>query len=167
MFTHPGAKLLFMGAEFGQTSEWDYRGQLQWPLLQYPVHSGLSALVSDLNHLLTRQSALFEKQFDPSGFEWIDLDHRSESVVVYRRKGHDANQELLVILNMTPVVYRDWTITISGKEFSKEVFNSDRSIYGGAGTVHNPVIRSECLHKTDQLYRLTIDIPALAGLVIE
>jgi 1,4-alpha-glucan branching enzyme len=167
MFTHPGAKLLFMGAEFGQTSEWDYRGQLQWPLLQYPVHSGLSALVSDLNHLLTRQSALFEKQFDPSGFEWIDLDHRSESVVVYRRKGHDASQELLVILNMTPVVYRDWTIIISGKEFSKEIFNSDRSVYGGAGTVHNPVIRSECLHKTDQLYRLTIDIPALAGLVIE
>jgi 1,4-alpha-glucan branching enzyme len=166
MFTHPGAKLLFMGAEFGQTSEWDYRGQLQWQLLQYPVHSGLLKLVKELNKLLTDQPALYEKQFDASGFEWIDLDHRSESVVVYRRKGREASRELLIVLNMTPVVHRNWTITVSGKAFTTEIFNSDALEYGGAGTVHNPLIRSECLHKEEQRYRITIDIPALAGLVI-
>jgi 1,4-alpha-glucan branching enzyme len=166
MFTHPGAKLLFMGAEFGQTSEWDYRSQLQWQLLQYPVHSGLSRLVADLNKLLTGQPALYEKQFDPSGFEWIDLDHRSESVVVYRRKGQDASQELLILLNMTPVVYRNWTITVSGKKFTAEIFNSDAQQFGGAGTVHNPLIRSECISEEEQRYLLTIDIPALAGLVL-
>jgi 1,4-alpha-glucan branching enzyme len=166
MFTHPGAKLLFMGAEFGQTSEWDYRSQLQWQLLQYPVHSGLSRLVADLNKLLTGQPALYEKQFDPSGFEWIDLDHRSESVVVYRRKGQDASQELLILLNMTPVVYRNWTITVSGKKFTTEIFNSDAQQFGGAGTVHNPLIRSECISEEEQRYLLTIDIPALAGLVL-
>ena len=166
MFTHPGAKLLFMGAEFGQTAEWDHRSQLQWHLLQYPVHSGLSLLLKELNGLLTSQPALYEKQFDPDGFEWIDLDHRSESVIVYRRKGKDPSRELLVILNMTPVVYRDWTLTVSGKEFTQELFNSDALAYAGTGTVHNPLIRSECLSEERQQFQLTIDIPALAALVI-
>lgn len=166
MFTHPGAKLLFMGAEFGQTSEWDHRSQLQWALLQYPVHSGLSRLVAGLNQLLTAQPALYEKQFDTNGFEWIDLDHRTESVVVYRRKGKDASRELVVVLNMTPIVHRNWTITVSGKVFTSELFNSDAAEYGGAGTVNNPIIRSQCIDEADQRYLLTIDIPALAGLVL-
>ncbi len=166
MFTHPGAKLLFMGAEFGQTSEWDYRSQLPWQLLQFSVHSGLSKMIRDLNKLLTSHSALYEKQFDPSGFEWIDLDHRSESVVVFRRKGRAASRELLIILNMTPVVYRNWSITVSGKEFVTEIFNSDASEYGGTGTVSNPIVRGECISESDQRYLLTIDIPALAGLVL-
>lgn len=166
MFTHPGAKLLFMGAEFGQTSEWDYRSQLPWQLLQFPIHRGLSQLIMGLNKLLTSHSALYEKQFDSSGFEWIDLDHRSESVVVYRRKGKDASQELLIILNMTPVVYRNWTLIVSGKKFTTEIFNSDAQEFGGAGTVNNPIVRSECISEGDQRYLLTIDIPALAGLVL-
>jgi len=166
MFTHPGAKLLFMGAEFGQTTEWDYRSQLQWHLLQYPVHSGLSLLLKSLNTLLTSQPALYEKQFDTDGFEWIDLAHRSESVIVYRRKGKDASKELLIVLNMTPVVYRDWTLTVSGKEFTQELLNSDALVYAGTGTVHNPIIRSECLSPSKRQYQLTIDIPALAALVI-
>jgi 1,4-alpha-glucan branching enzyme len=155
-----------MGAEFGQTAEWDYRSQLQWHLLQYPIHNGLSTLVKELNQLLTGQPALFEKQFDPSGFEWIDLEHRSESVVVYRRKGIDALQEVLVVLNMTPVVYRNWTIIVSGKDFTTELFNSDAKKYGGAGTADNSILRSECLSEQDGRYRLTIDIPALAGIVL-
>jgi 1,4-alpha-glucan branching enzyme len=166
MYTHPGAKLLFMGCEFGQTSEWDYRAQLQWSLLQYPVHRGLSLLVKELNQLLKTETALFERQFEPAGFEWIDLDHRSASVMVYRRKGSDPSKEVLVILNMTPVVYRDWTLSVSGKAFTKELFNSDMAHFGGTGTVHNPVIRSKCLSVQDQHYLLTIDIPALAGIVI-
>ena len=166
MYTHPGAKLLFMGCEFGQTSEWDYRAQLQWSLLQYPVHRGLSLLVKELNQLLKTETALFERQFEPAGFEWIDLDHRSASVMVYRRKGSDPSKEVLVILNMTPVVYRDWTLSVSGKAFTKELLNSDMAHFGGTGTVHNPVIRSKCLSVQDQHYLLTIDIPALAGIVI-
>jgi 1,4-alpha-glucan branching enzyme len=166
MFTHPGAKLLFMGCEFGQTSEWDYRTQLQWSLLDYPIHNGLLQLVKGLNQLLKTEPALYERQFDPSGFEWIDLDHRSASVMVYRRKGTEASKELLVILNMTPVVYRDWTLSVSGKDFTRELFNSDAAQFAGTGTVYNPVIRSQCLSEEDQRYLLTIDIPALAAIVI-
>ncbi|MBM3922566.1 MAG: 1,4-alpha-glucan branching protein GlgB [Sphingomonadales bacterium] len=166
MFTHPGAKLLFMGCEFGQTSEWDYRTQLQWSLLDYPIHNGLLQLVKGLNQLLKTEPALYERQFDPSGFEWIDLDHRSASVMVYRRKGTEASKELLVILNMTPVVYRDWTLSVSGKDFTRELFNSDAAQFAGTGTVYNPVIRSQCLSEEEQRYLLTIDIPALAAIVI-
>ncbi|MFM8711553.1 MAG: alpha amylase C-terminal domain-containing protein, partial [Sphingomonadales bacterium] len=70
------------------------------------------------------------------------------------------------VLNMTPVVYRDWTLTVWGKEFTTELLNSDAAAYGGAGTVSNPIIRSECSNKAEQRYLLTIDIPALAGLVL-
>ena len=87
MFTHPGGKLLFMGDEFGATSEWNYKSELQWELLQYDGHRMLKDCVRDLNFLLRGEPALYENQFNIYGFEWVDLNHRAESVVCYRRKG--------------------------------------------------------------------------------
>ena len=73
---------------------------------------------------------LYEKQFEPEGFEWVDLNHRSESVIVYKRKGKKHKDDVLVILNMTPVVRHDWEIYAHGKSEWKEIFNSDERIYG-------------------------------------
>ncbi|MEO6453381.1 MAG: 1,4-alpha-glucan branching protein GlgB, partial [Ginsengibacter sp.] len=131
MYTHPGAKLLFMGNEFGQTTEWNYKSELGWPLLQFDGHKMLQQCVKDLNHLYTGEPALYEKQFDVSGFEWINLNHRSECVVVYRRKGDKTKNDLLVILNMTPVVRNDWKIYAKGKPHWKEIYNSDDKKYWG------------------------------------
>ena len=167
MWTHPGAKLLFMGSEFGQTSEWNYKSELQWELLQFDCHRLLKDCVSDLNKLLRQESAMHFNQFSMDGFEWVDLNHRAESVIVYKRKGKKKGDDLLVILNMTPLVRQDWSIEVIGKPYSAEIFNSDRTIYWGAGVVFNPEVRCELIDKAEKKYRVTVNLPALAGLILK
>lgn len=140
MYTHPGAKLLFMGSEFGQTSEWNYKSELQWELLEFEPHKKMQECTKALNHLYRNEPALYEKQFDHSGFEWTDLNHRSQSVVAYRRKGVNPEEDIVVILNLTPTVRRDWKIKLYGKTCWKEIFNSDMKAYWGTGDVFNPDI---------------------------
>jgi 1,4-alpha-glucan branching enzyme len=166
MFTHPGAKLLFMGNEFGSTSEWNYKTQLPWSLLDHDSHKLLQKCVSDLAELYRKQPALYEKQFSPEGFQWVDLNHRAESVVSYMRKGEKPEEELLIILNMTPVVRMDWKVRVGGKKIWKEIFNSDLSEYWGAGDVFNPLIKSELVDKEHHIYELTVHLPPLGALVL-
>ena len=167
MWTHPGAKLLFMGNEFGQTNEWDYRTELQWDLLQYDCHSLLKNEVAELNRILQQEPALYQSQFDPSGFEWVDLNHRAESIVAYKRKGKRKSDDLLVVLNMTPTIRNDWQIEVVGKKYEVELFNSDSKNYWGTGNVFNPEIRSECLNKKEKRYRITLNLPPLAGIILK
>jgi 1,4-alpha-glucan branching enzyme len=167
MWTHPGAKLLFMGGEFGATSEWNYKSELQWELLKFDSHRCLKDCVRDLNLLLTSEPAMYENQFSVDGFEWIDLNHRAESVMVYRRKGTDPKDDLLVILNVTPVVRRDWTVFAYGKKEWKEIFNSDDKKYWGTGDVFNPKIKVTPVEESEDQYRLTVHLPPLAAIVLK
>ena len=167
MWTHPGAKLLFMGNEFGQTIEWNYRSELDWRLLQFDGHRLLKECVRDLNRLLSSELALHQNQFDTNGFEWVDLDHREESVIVYKRKGKNKKDDLLIILNMTPVVRYDWEIHVSGKSYNQEIFNSDNAIYWGTGDVINTEIRWELVDKDQKKYKLTVNLPALSGIILK
>ncbi|HEX5025941.1 MAG TPA: 1,4-alpha-glucan branching protein GlgB [Agriterribacter sp.] len=167
MFTHPGAKLLFMGDEFGQTSEWNYKSELDWHLLEFDPHRLLKDCVSDLNKLLRNEPAMYENQFNIFGFEWIDLNHRAESVIVYRRKGKNPSEELLVVLNMTPVIYRNWKVQVNGKSAWKEIFNSDAKKYWGAGDVINTDIKTVEIDKKERVFEITIDLPPLGAVVFK
>ena len=167
MWTHPGARLLFMGDEFGQTNEWNYKSELDWDLLQFDGHRLLKDCIRDLNDLLRSEKALFENQFNQYGFEWVDLDHRAESVIIYRRKGKKPEDDLLVILNMTPVVRLNWEFFVKGKQFEKEIFNSDRTSYWGTGQVFNPDIRTELVDNDQQVYKIIVNLPALAGIILK
>jgi 1,4-alpha-glucan branching enzyme len=167
MWTHPGARLLFMGNEFGQTREWNYTTELDWHLLQYDAHRNLRQLVGDLNALLRNEPALFANQFSREGFEWVDLERRAESVVAFRRRGRRKSDDLLVILNLTPVVRNDWEIIVSGKPYRREIFNSDNTIYWGSGSVRNLKIRCKKLDGDQLKYRLLVDLPALSGIVLK
>ena len=167
MWTHPGAKLLFMGDEFGQTTEWNYKSELQWELLQFDCHRLLKDCVGELNRLLKSEPALYQNQFNMDGFEWVDLNHRAESVMAFKRKGKQKADDLLVILNMTPVVRNDWEIYVSGKLYKQEIFNSDKTIYWGTGNVFNPEIRSELVDKGQKKYRVTVNLPALGGIILK
>src|SRR5215212_309767 len=158
MWTHPGAKLLFMGDEFGSTSEWNYKSELQWELLQFDGHRLLKDCVRDLNMLLRAEPALYENQFSIDGFEWVDLNHRQESVITYRRKGNDPEDDLLVILNLTPMVRHNWKVRAYGKTGWKEVFNSDQKKYWGTGDVLNPEIQAELVDKNDSLYEINVHL---------
>ncbi|MGI8951616.1 MAG: 1,4-alpha-glucan branching protein GlgB [Chitinophagaceae bacterium] len=166
MFTHPGAKLLFMGDEFAQTSEWNYKSELQWELLQFVSHHGMKQCVSKLNELYKNEPALYELQFKQNGFEWVDLSHRNECVIVYKRKGTKPKDDLLIILNMTSVVRMDWEIYVHDKNKWKEIFNSDAKDFWGTGDVFNPDIKAELVDKHNKKYKLKIHLPALGGVVL-
>lgn len=166
MYTHPGAKLLFMGNEFGQTSEWNYKTELQWELLQFDPHKKLQECVKDLNHLYANEPSLYEQQFDPKGFEWIDLNHRNESVISYRRKGKRSNNDLLIILNMTPVVRNNWKVYAKGKPHWKEIYNSDEKKYWGTGDVLNPSPQVKLVDKKSRIFEINIHLPALGGIIL-
>ena len=166
MFTHPGSKLLFMGNEFGATDEWNYKSELQWELLQFPGHAGMQHCVRKLNELYRTEPALYEKQFEPGGFEWVDLNHRSESVLVYARKGKKPKDDILVILNVTPVVRQNWEVYVHGKGNWKEIFNSDSKEFWGSGDVYNPSIEAELVDKPSKCYKLKLHLPALGAIVL-
>lgn len=166
MFTHPGAKLLFMGNEWGATQEWNYKSELQWYLLDMVSHGGLQYCVQQLNKLYRNLPALHEQQFNPNAFEWVDLDHRGETVVAYTRKGIKPENDVLVILNLTPVVRHGWIIQVKGKGQWKEVFNSNDAAYWGTGDVFNPEILTQPVDGTEQEYRLLVNLPALGGVVL-
>jgi len=167
MFTHPGGKLLFMGNEFGATNEWNYKSELQWELLEFAAHGGMKHCVQQLNELYRSVPALYEKQFEPGGFEWVDLDHRSEGVVVFKRKGRKIKDEVLVILNMTPVARHHWQITTQTRKTKwTELFNSDSREYWGTGDVFNPAVACEVIDKKENRRRLEVHLPPLGGIVL-
>jgi 1,4-alpha-glucan branching enzyme len=167
MFTHPGGKLLFMGDEFGDTSEWNYRSELQWNLLEYDAHRLLKDCVRDLNFLLRNEPAMYENQFNIYGFEWVDLNHPAECVIAYRRKGKKAEDDLLVILNLTPVVRHDWKVYTYGKSEWREIFNSDDKKYWGTGDVFNPEILTTPVNKNDHMYEINVHLPPLGAIILK
>jgi 1,4-alpha-glucan branching enzyme len=167
MFMHPGAKLLFMGNEFAATTEWNYKTELPWHLLQHPSHGGIKYCVQKLNELYTSEPALYELQFDPSGFEWIDLQHRSESVMAFKRRGKNPADDVVVLINATPVVRHDWKIRVQGKQDWQEIFNSDHQDFWGTGVVYNPAIPCVCVDASKKYYELTLQLPALSAVVIK
>ncbi len=167
MFTHPGGKLLFMGNEFGQTSEWNYKSELDWHLLHFDPHRMMKECVKDLCHLYRNEPALHVLQFEPGGFEWVDLTHRDQSVMVYRRKGTKPQDDILVVLNMTPVVHHDWKITVHGKPSWKEIFNSDEVKYYGTGNVLNPSIECTVVDKKHKTFEINLHLPPLGAVVLK
>lgn len=167
MFTHPGAKLLFMGNEFGQTEEWNYKTALRWDLMQFECHKGMKNCVSGLAHLLKKEPAMFEKQFESEGFEWLDLNKRAESVISFKRKSSDPNEDLIVILNMTPKERIDWKVQVPAQETWVEVFNSDDLRYWGTGNYMNTILLLPELLDQDSYYQLTLSLPPLAGIVLK
>jgi 1,4-alpha-glucan branching enzyme len=141
MFTHPGTKLLFMGAEFGQSAEWNFEGSLDWHLLQFGFHDGVKKVITDLNALYKLYPALYEKQFSAEGFEWINYSDHENAVMSYIRKGNNAKENLVVVCNFTPVVRDNYRIGLPSKGKLTEIFNSDKVEYGGSGVSNSKAIK--------------------------
>lgn len=141
MFTHPGAKLLFMGSEFGQSAEWNFEGSLDWHLLQYDFHKGIKQLVTDLNKLYKSYPALYEKQFDAEGFEWVNYSDHQNAVISYIRKGNNPKENVVVVCNFTPIVREGYRIGLPRKGKLTPVFNSDETQYGGSGVSNTKTIK--------------------------
>jgi 1,4-alpha-glucan branching enzyme len=167
MWCHPGKKLLFMGGEFGQWSEWNYDGGLDWGLLQWDGHRGLSRAVTDLNRLLREKPALHEIDFDPRGFEWIDCHDWQNSVIAFLRRSRDSERFLLVCCNFTPVVRRDYRVGVPVAGSYREVFNGDSAWYGGGNVGNGGEIRSQPVPRHGREHSLSLTLPPLAAIVLE
>jgi len=133
MFGHPGKKLLFMGCEFGQWSEWNHDASLDWHLLDTPFHSALQRWVRDLNTLYRGRPALHELDFDGGGFAWVDCSDVQRSVISFLRRGRNPADQLLFVCNFTPAVRENYRVGVPQQGFWKEVLNSDAPLYGGSG----------------------------------
>lgn len=167
MFTHPGTNLLFQGAEFGQSEEWNFQQSLDWHLLQYKPHKGVQELIKDLNKLYRTEPALHEKQFSNEGFEWIDYNDSENSVLVYIRKGNDPNDDLIVVANMTPIPRENYKVGLPRKGKLKEIFNSDAKVYFGSGSYSNKMKTSKKVAWQFRDDSIQIDIPPLAIVVFK
>jgi 1,4-alpha-glucan branching enzyme len=165
MFTHPGKKLLFMGTEFGQGREWNSADILDWYVLQYPVHQGVQLLVQDLNRLYRSSPALYEREFDWQGFEWIDCHDSQQSVVSFIRKTGD--DFLVVVVNFTPTPHSGYRIGVPQPGEYREVLNSDSEYYGGSnlGNGAGGLVAEE-RPWMGRPYSISITVPPLAGLVL-
>jgi len=132
MFAHPGKKLHFMGAEFAQWDEWNHERSIDWHLLQYAPHQGMQKWVRDLNHFYRNERALFERDFSPEGFEFIDFSDYQNSIISFIRKSADKKSMVLAVCNFTPQTWKDYRIGVPEGGDWKEILNSDAGIYGGS-----------------------------------
>ncbi len=141
MMTMPGKKLLFMGCEFGQFIEWNYKQELDWLLLKYPKHSEMQKYVADLNKIYLKNSQLYEIENSWNGFQWVEVNDKDANVFIYKRF-NKKGQELLIFLNFSGRDIENYYVKTGNKSRYKEIFNSDEHIYGGSG-IKNEIQKSQ------------------------
>jgi len=163
MYAQPGKKLLFMGGEIGQWREWDHEGSVEWHLLEYPMHAGLSRWVEELNRFYRGEPAMHELDFDPAGFEWIDCQDADASVISLIRRGRTTGDILLGVFNFTPVPRHNYRLGVPRGGFWKEVLNSDAREYGGSGQGNIGGGEAAPIPVHGRLHSLTIVAPPLGA----
>ena len=159
MMTHPGKKLMFMGCEIGQFREWDFEGQIEWFLLDYDSHAALQYFCAELNHFYLENPPLYEIDGSWDGFDWIEPNDRERSILSYRRLDKKGN-ELIVVVNFTPVVYRDYLLRLPSGNVYEEVLNSDEKRFGGEGNVNEGKLA------VSEACELRITVPSHAALIL-
>lgn len=167
MFTHPGTKLLFMGNEIGQTTEWNFERQLDWSLTQFAFHKGIQDWVKQLNHWYTSHPALYAKQFAPEGFEWVELHDGNNSVLVYLRLGEAKDKPQLMVCNFTPVVREAYRVGLPAGGQWQEVLNSDAKELGGSGVSSGAKQKAQKKTAQGRDHSLELTLPPLAMVVWE
>jgi 1,4-alpha-glucan branching enzyme len=168
MYGHPGKKLLFMGGEFGQTSEWDHERSLDWDLLEAgPYHRGLQRFIQDLNRLYREQPALHERDDDPGGFQWIDCHDADQSVVSFERRAKNENDRIVMICNFTAVSRDAYRVGVPIAGYWVELLNTDAALYGGSNLGNGGGVAAQVEPTQGQPYSLVLTLPPLAALVLQ
>ncbi len=167
MFTQPGTKLLFMGNEFAQNSEWNFKKSLDWHLLQYESHAGMQRTVKALNALYKSEPALYVNSFSYDGFEWINADDVQHSVYIYMRKSQKEKDTLVVLINLTPVARNNYRVGLPTKLKWKVIFNTDDQDFFGSGNINSNSYQpiAEVCH--GRPYSIDINLPPLTAMVLK
>jgi 1,4-alpha-glucan branching enzyme len=167
MWCHPGKKLLFMGGEFGQWREWNFDESLEWHLCQFDSHKGLAKSVADLNHLVRREPALHQLDFEGRGFEWVDCHNWQDSVLVFLRRAADPADFLVVCCNFTPVPRENYRVGVPCAGVYDEVFNSDSAWYGGSNLGNAGGLLAVDVPHHGRECSLSLSLPPLAAIVLK
>ena len=165
MMGHPGKKLLFMGGEFAQYSEWSEARSLDWHLLQYADHQEMQAYVKELNHLYTEESAFWAEDFDPNGFQWIECDDAESSIVSFVRRSKE--KELVFLCNFTPVVHHGFSLGVPQEGVYHERLNSDAARFGGSDVINAVPLQSRAEPAGRCPFRVELDVPPLGMVILE
>ena len=165
MMGHPGKKLLFMGGEFAQYSEWSEARSLDWHLLQYADHQEMQAYVKELNHLYTEESAFWAEDFDPNGFQWIECDDAESSIVSFVRRSKE--KELVFLCNFTPVVHHGFSLGVPQEGVYHERLNSDAARFGGSDVINAVPLQSKAEAAGRCPFRVELDVPPLGMVILE
>ncbi|MGQ9688745.1 MAG: 1,4-alpha-glucan branching protein GlgB [Desulfobaccales bacterium] len=162
MYAQPGKKLLFMGGEFGQWDEWYHEKSLDWHQTEYPPHAGVQRWVMDLNRVYRQEPALYELDFDPAGFQWIDCTDVDHSVISFLRRGQSTQDLILVVANFTPETHYNYRVGAPRSGYWQELLNSDSPLYWGSGQGNLGGLEASPLPFHGQPYSLNLTLPPLA-----
>jgi len=166
MYGHPGKKLLFMGAEFGQYDEWKDLDDLDWEVTGFELHGKMQLFTKKLNVLYKEQPALWEIDYNHHGFEWIDGGNTDQSILIFMRKAHHAHDHIIVISNFTPQAYENYAIGVPELGEYEEIFNTDAVEFGGSGVVNTNPLYSTEQPQHYRHYSINLRIPPLATVLI-
>lgn len=162
MYGHPGKKLLFMGCEFGQRSEWNHATSLEWHVLEYPLHRGMQRLVEDLNNLYRNEPALYERDAEWHGFEWIDCSDSPGNIVSFLRRGADEDDVIVFVCNFSPAVREGYGVGVPKLGRWREVLNTDAEIYGGSNQGNAGLVEAMVQETHGRPGTLLLTLPPLA-----
>jgi 1,4-alpha-glucan branching enzyme len=167
MYLHPGKKLLFMGNEFGQAREWNHDMSLDWHLLDDPLHEGIRRFVADLNRLYRDEPSLYEVDFQPSGFEWIDCNDYESSVISLVRRGREAGDWLAAVINWTPIVRTGYRVGVPEPGYYAEILNTDAAHYGGGNVGNLGGLHTDAVPAHGHAQSLNLTLPPLGALILK
>ncbi len=167
MFMHPGAKLLFMGNEFAQNSEWNYKTSLDWNLTALAPHHGMQQLIKDLNRLYRKELSLSSLQFDVHGFEWIDFHDTQNCTLSFIRRGENPKDFLIIVCNLTPIPHYNYWIGVPQQGTYALIFNSDAFVYWGSGFETSQVFETSHSAMHGRIHSIKLELPPLSVLVIK
>jgi 1,4-alpha-glucan branching enzyme len=164
MWAHPGKKLLFMGGELAQEWEWNHDGELDWGALNRPEHAGVQALVRDLNRIYRDEPALYEVDFEPAGFRWLEPNDAAQNIVAFLRVAADGERTLACVANLSPVPREGFRLGLPRGGRWHEALNSDASIYGGTDVGNGGTVEAEDVPWQDQPWSVKLTLPPLGVL---
>jgi len=167
MYAQPGKKLLFMGAELGQWQEWNHDSSLEWHLLEYERHAKLQRCVQDLNRVYRGESALYEADYDPGCFEWIDCNDADQNVISFMRKGRSVPGAVLIACNFSPMPRFNYRVGVPAGGFWREILNTDSLEHGGSGHGNLGGVEAAPLGHHGRPYLVNLTLPPLAAVFLK
>jgi 1,4-alpha-glucan branching enzyme len=164
MWAYPGKKLLFMGQEFAQDREWDFKSEIDWPLLDDPAHAGVQAVVRDCNRLYRSERALHASDCEPGGFAWLVVDDAQHSTFAWLRRDDEGARPLVAVVNFASAARRGYRLGLPQPGRWREILNTDATVYGGSGRGNAGTVVAEERPGNGQRWSAVLTLPPLAAI---